>query len=172
MRLVIVKLAVNIAKLQSVISEDNFFCWVYNNFCSKFLLYNVIDFVSMSKSIVESCVDKKFLDRLSSFERCWSSLLCLLIALQRSLLQIDRVSLLETFSSLKLLSAIFYQIFIFSSSDRPSKTMKNVFCSILKALFDLEIFKFLYFFPFLSTLSRFQRANGSGIIYDVINWLA
>ena len=29
--------------------------------------------------------------------------------------------------SLKLVSAIFYQIFIFSSNDRPSKTMKNVF---------------------------------------------
>ena len=39
--------------------------------------------------------------------------------------------------------AIFYQIFIFSSSDRPSKTMKNVFYFILKALFVLKIFKFL-----------------------------
>ena len=28
---------------------------------------------------------------------------------------------------LKLVSAIFYQIFIFSSNDGPSKTMKNVF---------------------------------------------
>ena len=26
--------------------------------------------------------------------------------------------------------------------------------------------------PFLSTLSRFKRTNGSGIIYDVINWFA
>ena len=30
-------------------------------------------------------------------------------------------------SSLKLVSAIFYQIFIFSSNDRPSKTMKIFF---------------------------------------------
>ena len=37
----------------------------------------------MWKSIVESCVDKKFSDRLSSFEICWSSLLGLLVALQR-----------------------------------------------------------------------------------------
>ena len=37
----------------------------------------------------------------------------------------------------------FYQIFIFSSSDRSSKTMKNVFYFILKALFVLEIFRFL-----------------------------
>ena len=28
---------------------------------------------------------------------------------------------------LKLVSAIFYQTFIFSSNDRPSKIMKNVF---------------------------------------------
>ena len=54
----------------------------------------------MYKSIVESCVDKK--DRLSSFERCWSSLLRLLMALQRSLLRIDKESLLETFDSLKI----------------------------------------------------------------------
>ena len=28
---------------------------------------------------------------------------------------------------LKLVFTIFYQIFVFSSNDRPSKTMKNVF---------------------------------------------
>ena len=28
---------------------------------------------------------------------------------------------------LKLVSAIFYQVFIFSPNDRPSKTVKNVF---------------------------------------------
>ena len=67
---------------------------------------------------------------------------------------------------------IFYQIFIFSSNNRSSKTIKNVFYFILQPRFVLEIFKFLYFFPFLSTLSRFKRANESGIIYDVINWLA
>ena len=32
--------------------------------------------------------------------------------------------------NLKLVSAIFYQIFIFSPNDSPSKTMKNVFCFI------------------------------------------
>ena len=49
---------------------------------------------------------------------------------------------------LKLVPAIFYQIFIFSSSDKPSKTMKNVFYFILKALFVVKKFKFLYFFAF------------------------
>ena len=33
----------------------------------------------------------------------------------------------DVMPNLKLVSAIFYQIFIFSSHDSPSKTMKNVF---------------------------------------------
>ena len=33
MRLVIVSLALNIGKLQSLVSEDNFFCRLYNDFC-------------------------------------------------------------------------------------------------------------------------------------------
>ena len=74
--------------------------------------------------------------------------------------------------TLKLVSAIFYQIYIFSANDSPSKTVKNVFYFIEKALFVLEIFKFLWFFPFLSTLSILKRTNESGIIYDVMNWLA
>ena len=73
---------------------------------------------------------------------------------------------------LKLVSAIPYQIFIFSPNDSPLKTKKNVFYFIWKALFVLEIFKFLYFFPFLSTLYRFKRTNGSEIIHDIMNWLA
>ena len=44
---------------------------------------------------------------------------------------------------LKLVSAIFYQIFIFSPNDSPLKTIKNVFYFVKKALFVLEIFKFL-----------------------------
>ena len=45
---------------------------------------------------------------------------------------------------LKLASAIFYQIFIFHQMIEK-KTMKNVFYFIQKALFVLEIFKFLCF---------------------------
>ena len=44
---------------------------------------------------------------------------------------------------LKLVAAIFYQIFIFSLNDNPSKTMKSVFYFIYKALFVFEIFNFL-----------------------------
>ena len=48
---------------------------------------------------------------------------------------------------LKLVSAILYQIFIFSPNDNPLKTMKNVFYFIWKALFILQIFNFLWLFP-------------------------
>ena len=73
---------------------------------------------------------------------------------------------------LKPVSAIFYQNSIFSPNGSSSKSMKNVFYFIWKALFVLKIFKFLSFFPLLSTLSRLQRTNKSGIVYDVMNWLA
>ena len=49
--------------------------------------------------------------------------------------------------------AIFYQIFIFSPNDSPSKTMKNVFLFHLKSSFrsrDIQIFYFrlpLFFSP-------------------------
>ena len=42
-------------------------------------------------------------------------------------------------TNLKLVSAIFYEIFVFSPNDSPSKTIKNVFYFIEKALFILEI---------------------------------
>ena len=62
--------------------------------------------------------------------------------------------------------------YFFIFFDSPSKTIKNVFYFIEKALFVLEIFKFLLFSPLLSTLSRFKRTNVSGIIYDVMNKFA
>ena len=46
-------------------------------------------------------------------------------------------------NSSKLVSAIFYQIFIFSSNERPSKTMQNVFLFHLKSFFcswDIQTF--------------------------------
>ena len=44
---------------------------------------------------------------------------------------------------LKLVSAIFYQVFVFPPNDSRSKTMKSVFYFIKKALFVLKIFKIL-----------------------------
>ena len=70
---------------------------------------------------------------------------------------------------LKLVSAIFYQIFIFHKMIALLKTVKNVFLFHIKNSFhsrDIEIF---VSFSFLSTLSRFKRKSGSGIIYDVMN---
>ena len=49
--------------------------------------------------------------------------------------------------NIKACTHYFYQIFIFSTNDRPLKTMENVFYFVQKALFILEIFKFLYFCP-------------------------
>ena len=51
-------------------------------------------------------------------------------------------------ASLKLVSAIFYQIFIFTPNDSPSKTMKNVNFSSSKKLFSfLRYSSFCNFFP-------------------------
>ena len=44
---------------------------------------------------------------------------------------------------LKLVPGTFHQVFIFSPNDSPSKTIKNVFYFIEKALFVLKVFKFL-----------------------------
>ena len=62
--------------------------------------------------------------------------------LKRSLfttLLIDQVSISDLPSFLKLVSNIFYQIFIFSPNDSPSKTVKNVFISS-KKLFSFSIY--------------------------------
>ena len=72
---------------------------------------------------------------------------------------------------LKLVPAIFYQIFIFSLNDSPLKTMKNFFISC-KKLFLFSRHSNFCKFPSLPTHSRFKSANGSGIIYDAMNWLA
>ena len=76
----------------------------------------------------------------------------------------DLISVSKFFKKLflKLVSAIIYQISVFPPTDSPSKTMKSGFYFIKKVLFVLKIFKLLYFFPFLSTLSRYKRTNGSG----------
>ena len=56
----------------------------------------------------------------------------------------------------------FYQFFIFSPNDSPSKTMKSIFYFIEKALFVFKIFKFLWLFPFVFTLFWYKRSNGIG----------
>ena len=65
--------------------------------------------------------------------------------------------------------------FYFSPNDNPSKTMKNVFYFIKKALFVLNILKFLYFrlllffFFVCHCLRGWSKKNLK--IYDIINCL-
>ena len=101
-RLVIISLDMNADRLQFLVSEDIFFYCVFSDFWTNFLLWDVINQLRMQKSIIDSCLNKKVSDRLSSFETCWGSLLHLLNTLWRSLLHIDKASLFETFGSLKL----------------------------------------------------------------------
>ena len=58
----------------------------------------------------------------------------------------------------------FLSNFYFLSKWYPFKNYEKCFLFHLKSSFQIFVF-----FPFLSTLSRFKRINGSGIIYDVIN---
>ena len=69
------------------------------------------------------------------------------------------------FLFLKLVSAIFYSISIFSPNVSPRKSIKNVFLFHRKSSFCSPEIHVFAFFPFLSTLSRFKRRNVSGIIY-------
>ena len=77
---------------------------------------------------------------------------------------------LETISYLKLVSAIIYQIFIFSPFDSPLKLWKMLFISS-KKLFSLS--RYSNFCDFLPSFPHFPDSKGQmEIIYDVMNWLA
>ena len=69
---------------------------------------------------------------------------------------------------LKLVSAIYDQIFIFSLNDSPSKTLKKCFLFYRKSSF---CFQDIQIFVIIPALSTFKRTNGSGTIYVVLNWL-
>ena len=101
-KLLIVLLAVNTGKLQHLVSEGNFFCWVYYDFCSDLILYDIKDFSRIFKSLVENCLDINFSDILSCFELYWNSLWRLLMGVRKRLLQNDEASLIEKFGSLKI----------------------------------------------------------------------
>ena len=78
-----------------------------------------------------------------------------------------------TYVNLKFLSTICYHFLIFSPSDSPLKTTKQIFISSEKLFLFSRYSVFCDFFPsFLFTLFKFKRTNGSGIIYDVMNWHA
>ena len=65
----------------------------------------------------------------------------------------DAVFKIRNFRSLKLASAIFYQIFIFPPNDSPSKTIKNDFISSKKLFSFLRYSNFCNFsLPFHTLL--------------------
>ena len=102
-RLIIVLLDVNVGRLQFLVSDDDFFWCVFINFGSDFSLWDVMDHLLISKSIVDSCLDKKVSDWLSYFESLWSSLLNLLMGLRRSLLRINKHLYLRLYITYKYL---------------------------------------------------------------------
>ena len=70
------------------------------------------------------------------------------------------------FAYLKLVSAIFIKCLFFH---QPIKIYEKCFLFNLKSSFRSQDIQIFVFFPFLSTLSRLKRTNGSGIIYDAMN---
>ena len=73
--------------------------------------------------------------------------------------------------NLKLVSAIFIKFLFFHQMIAFQNLWKMFFISS-KNLFSFSRYSFFFsFFPFLATLSRLKRANGSEIIYDIMNWL-
>ena len=71
-------------------------------------------------------------------------------------------------SNLQLVSAIFYQIFIFSSNDNYEKC----FLFHLKSSFRSPDIKIFVFFSLPFQTFQIQKGKRSGIIYDVMTWLA
>ena len=70
------------------------------------------------------------------------------------------------------LCSLFFINFYFFTKWQPFKNYEKCFLFHLRSSFrswDIQIFV-IFFLP--STLSRLKRTNGSGIIYDVMNWLA
>ena len=64
------------------------------------------------------------------------------------------ISVLSTLMDILLVLSYFLSNFYLSPNNSPSKNMKNVFYFVIKALFVLEIFKFLYFcLPLFFSLS-------------------
>ena len=80
----------------------------------------------------------------------------------------------DTNMLLKFVSAIFYQIFIFHQMIAIQKLWKIIFVSSKKALFVLEIFKFLYICPslfFALSAIALEIDSRKMLVYDVVNCL-
>ena len=78
----------------------------------------------------------------------------------------------HNFLWLKACASYFLSHFYFFTKGWSLKNYEKCFLFHLKSSFHSRDIQIFVIFSFLSTLSRFKRANGGGIIYDVINWLA
>ena len=67
---------------------------------------------------------------------------------------------------------LFFIKFLFFHHMVPFKNYEKCFLFHLKMYFRSRDIQIFVIFSFLSTLSRFKRTNESGIIYNVMNWLA
>ena len=65
----------------------------------------------------------------------------------------------------------FFSIFFFTKW-YPFNNYVKCFLFHLKSSFHSQHIQIFVVFSFLYTLSRYRRTNGSGIIYDAMNWLA
>ena len=70
------------------------------------------------------------------------------------------------------LCLLFFINFLFFHQIIAFQKFEKYFLLHLKSSFCTKDIQIFVIFPFLSTLSRFKRTNRSGIIYDVMNWLA
>ena len=80
----------------------------------------------------------------------------------------------DTNMLVKFVSANFYQIFIFHQMIAIQKLWKIIFVSSKKALFVLEIFKFLYICPslfFALSAIALEIDSRKMLVYDVVNCL-
>ena len=77
--------------------------------------------------------------------------------LDNTTLTAEKILFVVAMTFVKACVRYFFEIFIFSPNDRSFRSR------------DIQIF---VIFLFHSTLSKFKRPNGNGIIYDVMNWLA
>ena len=73
---------------------------------------------------------------------------------------------------LKACVRYFLSNFYFFTNSYLFKNYEKCFLFHLKGSFRSQDIQIFWFFPFLSTLSRFERTDGSGIVYDVMNWIA
>ena len=135
---------INTEKTRKNIFTDRLFCIIYQNWkdiWDKLLVHIFCMIFPLRKNKEHDCslfntlsFDKVLMSNLFTFSRYQTK--CVIEFL------FERV---EDVINFKACVCYFYQFFTFSPNDSPSKTMKNTFYFIKKALFVLKIIKFFCF---------------------------